>query len=203
MDQLKIGKFIAECRKKKNLTQMQLAEKLSITDRAVSKWETGKSLPDSSIMLELCKLLEIRVNDLLSGEVVTMENYNKEMENRLIEMIKQKEESDKRLLALEWVIGILSVIILMAPIFVAAFVPMEEWLRLIIIFSGFIPAIIGFCFAIRIEQVAGYYECQHCKHKYVPTFKAVTFAPHMGRTRHMKCPECHKKSWQKKVISKD
>ena len=203
MDQLKIGKFIAECRKKKNLTQMQLAEKLSITDRAVSKWETGKSLPDSSIMLELCKLLEISVNDLLSGEVVTMENYNKEMENRLIEMIKQKEESDKRLLALEWVIGILSIIILMAPIFVAAFVPMEEWLRLIIIFSGFIPAIIGFCFAMRIEQVAGYYECRKCKHKYVPTYKAVNLAPHMGRTRYMKCPECHEKSWQKKVISKD
>ena len=132
-----------------------------------------------------------------------MENYNKEMENRLIEMIKQKEESDKRLLALEWVIGILSIIILMAPIFVAAFVPMEEWLRLILIFSGLIPAIIGFCFAMRIEQVAGYYECRKCKHKYVPTYKAVNLAPHMGRTRYMKCPECHEKSWQKKVISKD
>lgn len=203
MDQLKIGKFIAECRKKKNLTQMQLAEKLNITDRAVSKWETGKSLPDSSIMLELCKLLEISVNDLLSGEVVTMENYNKEMENRLIEMIKQKEESDKRLLTLEWVIGILSVIIILVPTIVAAYVPMEEWLRIVVAFSGFVPGLVGIFYAVKIEQVAGYYECQHCKHKYVPTFKAVTFAPHMGRTRHMKCPECHKKSWQKKVISKD
>ena len=203
MDQLKIGKFIAECRKKKNLTQMQLAEKLNITDRAVSKWETGKSLPDSSIMLELCKLLEISVNDLLSGEVVTMENYNKEMENRLIEMIKQKEENDKRLLTLEWVIGILSVIILLTPALVAAYVPMEEWLRVVVAFSGFIPGLVGIFYAVKIEQVAGYYECQHCKHKYVPTYKAVTFAPHMGRTRYMKCPECHKKSWQKKVISKD
>ena len=203
MDQLKIGKFIAECRKKKNLTQMQLAEKLNITDRAVSKWETGKSLPDSSIMLELCKLLEISVNDLLSGEVVTMENYNKEMENRLIEMIKQKEENDKRLLTLEWVIGILSVIILLTPALVAAYVPMEEWLRVVVAFSGFIPGLVGIFYAIKIEQVAGYYECQNCKHKYVPTYKAVTFAPHMGRIRYMKCPECHKKSWQKKVISKD
>ena len=203
MDQLKIGKFIAECRKKKNLTQMQLAEKLNITDRAVSKWETGKSLPDSSIMLELCKLLEISVNDLLSGEVVTMENYNKEMENRLIEMIKQKEENDKRLLTLEWVIGILSVIILLTPALVVAYVPMEEWLRVVVAFSGFIPGLVGIFYAVKIEQVAGYYECQHCKHKYVPTYKAVTFAPHMGRTRYMKCPECHKKSWQKKVISKD
>ena len=74
MDQIKIGKFIADCRKKANYTQMQLAEQLGITDRAVSKWETGKSLPDSSIMLNLCDTLGITVNDLLSGEVITMEN---------------------------------------------------------------------------------------------------------------------------------
>ena len=90
MDQVKIGKFIAVCRKKANLTQMQLAEKLNITDRAVSKWETGKAMPDSSIMLELCDVLKITVNDLLCGEVVTMDNYNKELENNLLEMMKQK-----------------------------------------------------------------------------------------------------------------
>jgi len=77
MEQVKIGKFIAACRKKANLTQMQLAEKLGITDRAVSKWETGKAMPDSSIMLELCDALKISVNDLLCGEVVAMNNYNK------------------------------------------------------------------------------------------------------------------------------
>ena len=203
MNQIKIGRFIAECRKKENLTQMQLAEKLNITDRAVSKWETGKSLPDSSIMLQLCSVLKITVNDLLSGEVITMDNYNKEMENKILEMIKQKEESDKRLLMLEWVIGILSCIILFVPIFIGALLPMEEWKQLAIIFSGFIPGFVGLCFAMRIEQIAGYYECQHCKHRYVPTYKAVNFAMHMGRTRYMKCPKCGKKSWQKKVISKE
>ena len=96
MDQVKIGKFIAECRRKTNLTQMQLAEKLNITNRAISKWETGKSLPDSSIMLELCDVLGISVNDLLCGEVVTMDKYNKELENNLLEMIKQKEQAEKR-----------------------------------------------------------------------------------------------------------
>lgn len=203
MNQVKIGKFIAECRKKENLTQMQLAEKLNITDRAVSKWETGKSLPDSAIMLQLCSVLKITVNDLLSGEVITMDNYNKELENKLLEMIKQKEESDKRLLKFEWVIGVLSCIILFVPIFIAALLPMEEWKQLAIIFSGFIPGFVGLCFAVRIEQIAGYYECKHCKHRYVPTYKAVNFAMHMGRTRYMKCPECGKKSWQKKVISKE
>ena len=202
MDQVKIGKFIAERRKSVNLTQMQLAEKLNITDRAVSKWETGKAMPDSSIMLALCDILQITVNDLLCGEVVSMDDYNKELENNLLEMIKQKEQSDRRLLAIEWVIGFLSLIALFVPIFIAGLVPMEDWKRVILVFCGFIPAIIGLGFALKIEQVAGYYECKHCKHRYVPTFKAVNLAMHMGRTRYMKCPSCHKRSWQKKVIGK-
>ena len=93
MDQMKIGRFIAERRKCENLTQMQLAGMLGITDRAVSKWENGKSLPDASVMLLLCDILHITVNDLLNGEVVSMENYNRESENRLVEMVKNKEEN--------------------------------------------------------------------------------------------------------------
>ena len=206
MDQVKIGKFIAEKRKENNLTQMQLAEKLSVTDRAVSKWETGKSLPDSSIMLELCEVLKISVNDLLSGEVVLVESYDKELENKLVEMVKEKEKADKTLLRLEVVVGVLSTIILLAPILVAALLPanaIKDWQRVIIILSGVIPAFIGFFYATRIEQVAGYYECKSCGHKYVPTYKAISMAMHMGRTRYLKCPNCGKKSWQKKVISKD
>ena len=95
MDQIKIGKFIAECRKKNNLTQMQLAEKLNITDRAISKWENGKGMPDSSLMLDLCNELTISVNELLSGEELEMNDYNKKTEENLIEMVKQKEESDR------------------------------------------------------------------------------------------------------------
>ena len=203
MDQVKIGKFIADCRKKTNLTQMQLAEKLNITDRAISKWETGKSLPDSSIMLELCDILGISVNDLLCGEIVTMANYNKELENNLLEIIKQKEQADKRLLSIEVFIGITAIIVLFALIFVAAFIQMETWLRVSLIAFGFILFLAGCFYALRIEQVAGYYECEHCKHRYVPTYKAVNMAMHMGRTRYIRCPQCGKKSWQKKVISKD
>ena len=203
MDQIKIGKFIAERRRAKGLTQLELAEMLSITDRAVSKWERGLALPDSSIMLELCGILGITVNDLLSGEVVTMDNYNKEAENNLIEMVRQKEESDKTLLKIEIVIGVLSCIVLFVPVFIAALLPMEDWQRLVILFSGFIPALVGFFFAMKIEQIAGYYECAHCSHKYVPTFKSLSLAMHMGRTRYMKCPKCGNTSWQKKKISKD
>ena len=96
MDQVKIGKFIAERRKSVNLTQMQLAQMLGLTDRAISKWETGKSLPDSSVMLQLCDILRITVNDLLRGEVVLMGNDQKKNDEMLIEMIKEKEEKDRR-----------------------------------------------------------------------------------------------------------
>ena len=203
MDQIKIGNFIAECRKKVNLTQMQLSEKLGITDRAVSKWERGLSMPDSSIMLELCEILEISVNDLLCGEVVTMDNYNKELQKNLIEVIKQKEEAHKRLLRLEVFVGVVSTVILFVLVFVAALVNMENWLRISLIVLGFIIFFVGCFYAVRIEQVSGYYECKNCGHRYVPSYKAVYMAPHMGRTRKMKCSECGKKSWQKKVISKD
>ena len=154
-------------------------------------------------MLELCDVLGISVNDLLSGEVVRMDNYNKELESKLLEVIKQKEEADKRLLALEWVIGILSCIIIVVPAFVGSYLQMEEWKRVLIVLSGFIPGFVGIFFAVKIEQVAGYYECKLCKHRYVPTYKAAMMAPHMGRTRRMKCPKCGQKSWQKKVLSRE
>ena len=203
MDQVKIGKFIAECRKKANLTQMQLAEKLNITDRAISKWETGKSLPDSSIMLELCDVLGIGVNDLLCGEKVTMDHYNKELENNLLEAIKQKEQADRRLLSAEVFVGVIATVILFSLIFVAALVQMESWLRAVLIVAGFVLFLAGCAYALRMEQVAGYYECRHCGHRYVPTYKAVSMAMHMGRTRYMKCPQCGKKSWQKKVLNRE
>lgn len=93
MNQTEIGKFIAKCRKEKKLTQAQLAEKLNITDRAVSKWETGKSMPDSSIMLELCEILGITVNELLSGEEINVENYEQKVEENLI-ALKRKDENN-------------------------------------------------------------------------------------------------------------
>ena len=203
MDQVKIGKFIAQHRKNASLTQMQLAEKLDITDRAVSKWETGKALPDSSIMLELCAVLNITVNDLLSGEVVSMEHYNKEMENNLLEMIKQKEQADKRLLNLEVFIGVTVSVILFTTIFLSAFAQIPDWVRILLIVLGIVPFAIGIAYALRIEQTAGYYKCAKCGHRYVPTYKSVLMAAHINRTRYMCCPQCHQKSWQKKVLTKE
>lgn len=201
MDQVKIGKFISECRKKQNITQVQLAEKLSITDRAISKWETGKSMPDSSLMLELCEILNITVTDLLVGEVVSMENNNQN-ENLLLEMIKQKEKSDKNMLRSATIIGLFATIILLLLIMIAAVAEIKDWIRVVLVVLGFIIAFVGFFFALKIEQVAGYYQCKKCGHMHVPTYKEVNLAMHMGRTRYLKCPCCNQKSWHKKVIGK-
>lgn len=111
------GRFIAECRKEKNLTQMQLAEKLNITNRAVSKWETGKSMPDVSIMLDLCSILDITVNELLSGERIAMENYQEKAEENLMDLQKKKEKAVEAWRRVEkiW----LAVAILLTPVHLA------------------------------------------------------------------------------------
>ena len=202
MDQVKIGKFISECRKKNNLTQMQLAEKLNITDRAISKWETGKAMPDSGIMLDLCNELKITVNELLSGEMIEMNNYDKKAEELLLEMQKQKEESDRRLLTIEIVMGVITLVMYCVVVMGVGFLPIKESTQILIIMLATILIVIMAFVALRIEQIAGYYECRKCHHKYVPTYSSVLWAMHVCRTRYMKCPECSKRSWQKKVISK-
>ena len=106
MDQVKIGKFIKEKRKEKKITQSELAEKLNVTDRAISKWENGICMPDSGIIAELCKILNITINDLFSGETVDVKNKEKKLEENLLDMIKLKQEKDKQLLNLEIFIGI-------------------------------------------------------------------------------------------------
>ena len=121
-------------------------------------------------------------------------------EQFLIEMVKQKETNDKKMLELEIVIGVLSLIILLGFTFIAAYIPMKDWIRALLIVLGFVFGIIGFCIALRIEQVAGYYKCKKCGHKHVPTYSAVFLAMHYGRSRYMKCPKCGKYSYQKKVI---
>ena len=203
MNQAKIGQFIAACRKNANLTQAQLAEKLNITDRAVSKWETGKAMPDSSLMLPLCAVLGIRVNDLLCGEVVTMDNYNKELENNLLDMIRQKEQADRQLLTVEIVTGILCLIPLLSAVIAANVIPMSEGVATALVLAGLVPLLVATPFMLRIEQTAGYYACAKCGHKYIPTYTSVFVAMHLGRTRYMRCPECGKRGWHKKVLRKD
>ncbi len=202
MDQIKIGKFIQERRKNIGITQSELAEKLYVTDRAVSKWENGICIPDASNIIELCKLLDITINDLYSGKIVDMKDNEKLLEKNLLEMAKAKEEKDKQLLSLEWVIGYISSITFIILIFVASFVEMELWIKVLLIALGFFIFAFGIYNSLKIEQTAGYYKCANCDNKYIPTFNSVFLSMHFGRTRYMKCPKCNKRNWQKKKLTK-
>ena len=131
-----------------------------------------------------------------------MDNYNEKLEKNLIYMVKQKENADRKLLRLEWVVGYISAITFLIIIFIASFVEMPKWLVVLLIAFGIITFAIGMFNCLKIEQTAGYYECAKCHHKYVPTYSSVLWSMHINRTRYMKCPECKKRSWQKKVVSK-
>ena len=202
MNQLKIGKFIAECRKEKNLTQMQLAEKLGITDKAISKWERGLAMPDVSIMLELCDILGISVNELLSGENFIMENENQKNEQLLLDMAKELERKSKTIWTSMWAIMIVSITALISGLFITAFLIPEGIWQLVAILGICIVFLIPCFYALKLEVSVGAYKCKNCGHEIVPTYTQALNAMHMGFTRYLKCPKCNKRSWCKKVLKK-
>ena len=204
MDLIKIGRFIAVCRKKKNITQEQLAEKLYITDKAVSKWERGLSLPDADKMLDLCNILDINVNELLNGEKIDMQNYEKKMEELLVELAKQEELKNKRLITDMWVLTITTFIFYIALLLISCSL-LEEGpiLGTIICVSTIVFIIICF-YGFKLEVDAGYYECKHCHHIFEEkNYLKLLLAPHFGTSRYQKCPKCGKRTMAKKVLKKE
>ncbi|MBQ9786320.1 MAG: helix-turn-helix domain-containing protein [Clostridia bacterium] len=200
MDYNKIGNFIMAERKAKKLTQAKLAEKLFVSEKTISKWENGNGIPDTNSLTKLCEIFEISLNELLNGERFSDESYINKAEEKLLDLQKIKEDGDKRLLSMEIVIGFLSITILLSLTLIAKFIEMENWIKIVLIVFGSVVAMIGIGFALKIEQVAGYYVCKKCNHKYIPTYKQVFWAPHINRTRYLKCPHCKQKSWNKKVV---
>lgn len=202
MDLIKIGKFIAECRKSKSITQEQLAEKLYITDRAVSKWERGLSLPDADKMLDLCNILDINVNELLNGERIDMKDYEKKTEELLVELAKQEEKKNKRLMMDMWMILIIAAIFYIGILTISC-ITLEEGplLGAVIVVSTITFIVAGF-YALKLEIDAGYYECHNCHHKFTPTYFEALITPHVHTTRFLKCPKCGKRTWSKKVMTK-
>ena len=200
MDQIKIGQFIAARRKAVGLTQAELAEKLGITDRAVSKWETGRTMPDTALMLELCNILKINVNDLLCGEEISMNDNNQRNEQLILDMAKEVERKNKTIWTAMWVIMIVSIIGLLGGLFLVAFlVPEGPWTLVAILglCLFFLPA----CFyALKLEVSVGAYKCKNCGHEIVPTYSQALHAMHRGTTRYLKCPNCGKRTWCRKVL---
>lgn len=203
MDLIKIGKFIADCRKRKNITQEELAEKLYITDRAVSKWERGLSLPDADKMLELCSILDINVNELLNGEKINMKDYDKKTNELLVELAKQEELKNKKMITDMYVLSVTAVVFYIGITLLAAYTLGEGTIFGIIVTIATIILVAVALYAFKLEIYTGYYECKKCHHRYVPnSYWKVMFSPHIDTTRYLKCPKCGKRSWSKKVMSK-
>ena len=206
MDQLKIGKFIADCRKEKRLTQMQLAEKLGITDKAVSKWERGIAMPDSSIMLDVCDILGISVNELLSGEKINMEEQSKKTEELLLEFKRKEERLRKKLFINAWILHTILFLFYGAITALSILASYSEYkIASFIIFgvSG-VVFMVGGVLVYKMEYDAGPFVCQDCQHEFIPKFREVFFSfplPVSYKIR-AKCPKCGKKTWAKKLLPK-
>lgn len=203
MDLKRIGKFIANCRKEKKITQEQLAEKLYITDRAVSKWERGLSLPDADKMLDLCNILDISVNELLIGEKINMKDYEKKTNELLVELAKQEELKNKRLITDMWVLTVTAFVFYVALMVISCnFLEEGPVLGTIICVSTIVLLFVCF-YGFKLEVEAGYYECRHCHHIFEEkNYFKLLMAPHMGTSRYQKCPKCGKRSMAKKVMTK-
>ena len=202
MDQIKIGKFITECRKKKNLTQAQLAENLNITDRAISKWETGKAMPDSDIMLDLCAILEISVNELLCGEKIDIEQKNEQLNELIFQMAKNEERYHKRLRYSAYLILVTSLIALVCLITLISLLIPECGFQYFLIIVSVILFIIPCMIALKFMVETGYYECKNCQHMFVPNYKEITLLMQTPTRRLLKCPKCGKWTWCKKLTKR-
>ena len=128
---------------------------------------------------------------------------NKKYEDELTKLKEYKFYYDKLLLKLEAIIGISTIVFFVIIVLLATFAEIPEDVSLMIILISTIFIIIMCMVMLKIEQVAGYYECDKCHHKHIPSYKQVLWAMHINRTRYMKCPECHKYSWNRKVLQKD
>ena len=200
MDLKLTGAFIKEQRKAKNLTQAELAEKLMVSEKTISKWECGNGFPDTTLMLPLCKELGISANELLSAKKLDEKEYKEAAESNLVELTNRQQKISKFLLTLEIILGYMCSVTLLVCVFVASYVTMPDWLRVLLIVLGFVHFVVGCGFCLKIEQGVGFYECKHCHHKYIPSYSQVLWSMHMGRTRYMKCPNCKQHSWHKKVL---
>ena len=201
MDQVKTGQFIKAIRKEKNLTQREVAEKLNISEKTVSKWETGNGLPEVGLMLPLCELLEISANELLSGERLDEKQYFEKAEQNIMSLMKEKAEAKKKLIIAVIIVSI-TLLAGLTVILLAALLEMELWLRIVLAVIGVVVIGTGIGIACVLDRDAGVYECRHCGEKFVPTMKAYIFAPHMPTSRRLKCPKCGKKSYCIKRLSK-
>lgn len=199
MDQIKTGKFISTLRKERELTQIQLADIIGISDKTISKWERGAGLPDVSLMMPLCEALEISVNELLSGEKLAESEYKRKAEATIMDLVKENKENKKRLYQ-SIVCGIITIIAVLALIVIAAYIEMPIIARILVIVFAPVLAAVGVGTAVTLDINAGYFECPNCKKLFIPTTKEYVKGYHTFTKRRLTCPDCGKTSMCKHRI---
>lgn len=202
MDQIKTGKFIAQMRKEQGLTQIQLADKLFISNKTVSKWETGKGMPEVSLMLPLCETLGINVNELLTGEKIPTKNYRQKAEENMMNLVQEAQESKKKII-IAAIVALMAVIAAIPLVIVAEAFEMSVAARIVLIALAMIILAIGIAVACILDRDAGAFECRKCHTRFVPTMSAYINAAHTMTKRKLKCPNCGVKSYCKHVLTKN
>lgn len=204
MDQVKIGKFISDERKAKGYTQKQLSELLEISDKTISKWECGNGFPEASLLLPLCNELEITVNELLTGERISQQNYKKKAEENMVNMIREKEENKQKIL-LTTIIGVISTITFVTLLLVVCFYTDVITLPIKIVLMIIALSVfgVGLCVAMWGDRKIGYFKCRNCNELFTPTFMQYNMGMHLLSTRYLKCPHCKTRTWCRKVMTKE
>ena len=200
LDQEKIGRFIAHLRREMALTQRELAEKLCVSDKTISKWECGKGLPEVSLMLPLCEVLGITVNELLSGERLENEDYKARAEENMTALLRERTENKRKLL-LEFVVILITMLSSVTIIMLAGLLTLGTPLRVVLIVIALVVMIGGIAVAAVLEMTSGYFECPRCGSYFLPTKTAYIMGMHTVTRRHLRCPHCGKRSWCRRRLS--
>ena len=195
MDIVKIGYFIRECRKNKNLTQKQLADKLYVEPKTISKWETGKGLPDVSIMKNLCNELGVSLSELFIGDYIKEESNDLLIEKLIIDELKKEKIQNKKKLIGEILIGCAFIGSVITLILLVEIVSIATYLKIILIVLSFIFIFVGLFGLVLLDVNIGYFECAECHERFIPSIKDYVFGMHTLKKRKLKCPICGKKTW--------
>lgn len=198
MDLNKTGKFIALIRKEKGLTQRELAEKLNLSEKTISKWERGVGFPDISLILPLCKCLEIDANELMTGERLQDKQYRINAENNLLKLMDKTSPILKY--TISTISAIVTILITLGLILLAGFVIEEVWIKILVCVMSVLLVVSNIALILLVAVNTEVYECCHCGEKFVPTMREYLMGANTMKKRYLRCPYCHKKGWNKCYI---
>lgn len=201
MDVIKIGQFLKSLRKEKSLTQREVAKHLNVSEKTISKWETGNGLPEISLLLPLCRFYGISLNELLSGERLNEKEYIEKAEENIASLVTDRTSPRKKVIVstISCIASLLSCIALV--VLSAYFIP-QVWLRIVLIGIAAVIVVSNVALIVLIAVNTEIYECDKCGGKFVPTLSAYVMAPHTLTRRRLKCPYCGKKCWNKSRLRK-